>query len=188
MSEPTSEQAVIRQVLQGHKEAFAYIVDQYKHKIYGILRGMGAGHQDAQDLTQDTFIKAYRKLGLHRQDRSFAAWIYTIALNLWRDHHRQRSAHMVDQLPDGPQDEMTPEDYYLRKEMQLEVQRKLHTLPEDYRLVLLLRYTNELSYEEIGELTGMPPNKVRNCLHRAKKGLHKQLKNEEGMRYELLEP
>lgn len=187
MSEETEEQAVIDQVLRGHKQLYSILVDRYKHQIYGILRGMGASHQDAQDVTQDTFINAYRKLAHHQRERSFAGWLYRIALNLWRDHLRKPMNRLHEMPVEEPREDATPEDDYIRKEFQMEMHAKLHELPEDYRLVLLLRYTNDLSYEEIGDITGMSPNKVRNCLHRAKKRLQLKWMNEEVGRYEVLE-
>ena len=79
------EQKWISSVLAGHKEEYALLVNQYKNKVYRLLRGMGANHQDAQDLTQETFIKAYRRLATHDKSRNFAAWVYKIATNLLKD-------------------------------------------------------------------------------------------------------
>jgi len=180
VSEPLSDQAMIEQVLQGHQEAYAMIVHRYKNKIYGILRGMGVNKEDAQDLTQETFLKAYRHLRQHHEDRSFSAWLYTISLNVWRDHLRKPSAVPIDHFDFvEPSEDMTPESQYLRRESQQEIQDKLKELPEHQRLVLLLRYTNELSYDEIADITGMSPNKVRNDLHRAKERLSRNMRQDE---------
>lgn len=83
--EKEEERQWILNVLDGHKEDYSYLVNRYKNKIYGLLRGMGADHQDAQDITQETFIKAYRKLASHDLDKNFAAWLYTIATNVLKD-------------------------------------------------------------------------------------------------------
>jgi RNA polymerase sigma factor (sigma-70 family) len=187
VKDPLEDQAVIEEILQGSKEAFSIIVDKYKYKIYSVLRNMGASHQDAQDLTQETFIKSYRKLASHSRDRSFTAWMYAIAINLLKDHVRSRPLLSGQDQIDELQDDNTPEHYYLRKEWKVEVQRMLVHLPENYRIVLILRYTNELSYEEIGDITGMPSNQVRNCLYRAKQSLKKRLKSGEGMYNAMLE-
>ncbi|BFH59996.1 RNA polymerase sigma factor [Paenibacillus azoreducens] len=181
--------ALVREVLAGQKESFTQLVDAHKNKIYGLLRGMGAGPQDAQDYTQEAFLKAYRKLGTFREESSFASWMYTIAVNVMRDAKRKKKAEPADDevLAQGRHHSETPEFVYLRKETGGEVSRLLEELPDKYRIVLLLRYTNELSYEEIAEIAGIEVNQVRNRLHRAKKSLYKKIKDKEGMKNEMLE-
>lgn len=71
MIDPKRESMLIEQVLAGRKEVFAELVDAHKNKIYGLLRSMGAGHQDAQDYTQEAFVKAYRKLASYRLESSY---------------------------------------------------------------------------------------------------------------------
>lgn len=185
------DRALIEDILNGQKEKFALLMNKYSANIYGVLCGMGSGEQDTQDLTQETFIQAYRKLAHHQRDRSFAAWLYRIAVNLLKEKGRRKivrqeavnGQHMDSQRMDGD----TPEKHYLRKERQAELSRLIGQLSDDYRLVLLLRYTNELSYEEIGEITGLPLNKVRNCLYRAKQGLKKRMEAEGVRSNEMLQ-
>ncbi|MDR0270746.1 sigma-70 family RNA polymerase sigma factor [Paenibacillus sp.] len=189
MIDPTRDAVLVREVLSGNKESFTQLVDAHKNKIYGLLRGMGAGPQDAQDFTQEAFLKAYRKLGTFREESSFASWLYTIAVNVMRDAGRKKKAEPTDDevLTLGRQHNETPELAFLRKETSVEIRRLLEELPEKYRIVLLLRYTNELSYEEIAEIAGIEVNQVRNRLHRAKKSLYKKFKDKEGMKHEMLE-
>ncbi|ASA21176.1 RNA polymerase sigma factor [Paenibacillus donghaensis] len=175
MEDQSNEKWIIQQVLNGDPEAFAGLVDKYKSALYGLLLGMGASHQDAQDLAQETFIKAYRKLRDHREQSSFASWLYTIAINLFRSQKRRRTFGFVEQsLLQKKEDALNPEEQYMRKEAQLDMQQKLAKLPERYRIVLLLRYTNELSYEEIAAVTGLTIHQVKNRLHRARLKLRKQ--------------
>ncbi|MCJ8011929.1 sigma-70 family RNA polymerase sigma factor [Paenibacillus sp. KQZ6P-2] len=189
MTDPSRDAALVRQVLAGHKESFAQLVDAHKNKIYGLLRGMGACPQDAQDYTQEAFLKAYRKLASFREDSSFASWLYAIAVNVMRDAGRRKKDIPADDsvLGQGRHHTETPELAYLRKENGREVQQLLDQLPDKYRIVLLLRYTNELSYEEIAGIAGIEVNQVRNRLHRAKKSLCKIVKDKEGMKNEMLE-
>nr|WP_275984136.1 sigma-70 family RNA polymerase sigma factor [Paenibacillus hamazuiensis] len=161
--------------MEGHKEDYAFLVNRYKNKIYGLLRGMGADDQDAQDLTQETFIRAYRKLASHDPGKRFAAWIYAIAANMLKDLQRKkrRSDGPAGSFPElSPRD--GPEDALLREEHRRELHVLLQNLPPNYRIVLLLRYTNDLSYEEMSEVLNVPLIKVQNDLYRAKKRL-KQL-------------
>lgn len=90
MIDPSRDAALVKQVLAGHKDSFAQLVDTHKNKIYGLLLGMGASPQDAQDYTQEAFLKAYRKLASFREDSSFASWLYTIAVNVMRDAMRKK--------------------------------------------------------------------------------------------------
>lgn len=190
MADPSQDVALVRQVLAGDKRSFAQLVDTHKNKIYGLFRGLGASPQDAQDYTQEAFLKAYRKLASFREEASFASWLYAIAVNVMKDAGRRKK-------PDPVEDEVliraqhhaaeTPESAYLRKETGGEVQRLLQELPDQYRIVLLLRYTNELSYDEIADIAGIEVNQVRNRLHRAKKSLRKKFKEKEGMVHDMLE-
>ncbi|MCR8631552.1 RNA polymerase sigma factor [Paenibacillus radicis (ex Xue et al. 2023)] len=178
--EKNHEKQWIHNVLEGQKEDYAFLVNRYKNKIYGILRGMGADHQDAQDLTQETFIKAYRKLASHDPNKSFAAWIYTIATNLLKDLRRKtRHTESLAHPPPDPSTRNNPEATLLQTEYRTELQVLIQQLPPNYRLALLLRYTNDLSYEEISEVLNIPVNKVQNDLYRAKKRLKQILTVEE---------
>ncbi|WP_312886593.1 RNA polymerase sigma factor [Paenibacillus foliorum] len=179
-NEKNYEKQQILRVLEGHKEDYAFLVNRYKNKIYGVLRGMGADHQDAQDLTQETFIKAYRKLASHDPSKSFAAWLYTIAANLLKDLWRK--TRQTERLADPPTDPSVgydPEETLLQTEHRTELQILIHQLPPNYRIVLLLRYTNDLSYEEISEVLDVPLNKIQNDLYRAKKRLKQMITIEE---------
>lgn len=189
MIDPKRESMLIEQVLAGRTEVFAELVDVHKNKIYGLLRSMGAGHQDAQDYTQEAFVKAYRKLASYRLESSFASWLYTIAVNVLRDAGRRKSFPQApeEEAYQAVRDENTPERALLRKETRQEALQLVRELPEQYRLVFLLRYTNELSYDEIGSVTGLTVDQVRNRLHRARKQLQKKLKGKEGISREMLE-
>jgi len=187
MITPRHDQDLVEEVLLGRKEVFAMLVDKYKDNIYGIFRGMGAIHQDAQDLTQETFIKTYRKLASHNRDRSFASWLYVIAVHTFKDHVKRKSVLLSHEQPEV-QERETPESLYLRKETNHELRSLLELIPMDYRLVLLLRYVQELSYEEIADITEMSTMRVKNCLYRAKKSIYKKLGNKEGVPHEMFRP
>lgn len=179
----------ISSVLDGRKEDYAFVVNRYKNKIYGLLRGMGTDHQDAQDLTQETFIKAYRKLASHDTNKSFAAWLYAIAANLQKDMRRR--SHHTEWLMDPPPDHSpgeNPEMVLLQEEQRTEVQVLIQQLPLNYRIVLLLRYTNDLSYVEMSELLDVPLHKVQNDLYRAKKRLKQMMTVEEVRTDGMLKP
>lgn len=174
MQEQVHAETIIAEVLAGNREAYALLVDQYKSGLYRLLTGLGASHQDAQDLAQETFIQAYRKLRSHNVQSSFAAWLYAIAINRFKSQKRRKVfAFTGESVPEQKDRAPTPEEQYMIKENRLELQHKLARLPERYRVVLLLRYTSELTYEEISAVTGMTPHQVKNRLHRARLKLKK---------------
>ncbi|CAG7648991.1 RNA polymerase sigma factor [Paenibacillus allorhizosphaerae] len=180
MNDPVSDEQLVAEALGGNREAFAELVHRYKNKVYGLLRGMGADGMDAQDLAQETFLKAYRGLAGHDPSKSFASWLYTIAANGLRDHWKRKrppdDAAVAAEASAGE----SPEEIYLQAERRSELRERLKRLPENYRMVLLLRYTNDLSYEEISGIMAVPIAKVQNDLHRAKKRLKQVMTEEEG--------
>ncbi|WP_336744793.1 RNA polymerase sigma factor [Paenibacillus sp. y28] len=187
--ENNPEKQWIRRVLEGHKDEYAFLVNRYKNKIYGLLRGMGADHQDAQDLTQETFIKAYRKLASHETTKSFSAWLYQIAVNVLKDFWRSKyRREWLLELPSHVVTLSGPEDAILQEEHQTELQALIRRLPDNYRISLLLRYTNDLSYDEISSLLNVPRNKIQNDLYRAKKRLKQMLTDEEMRTDAVLKP
>ncbi|CAG7650572.1 ECF RNA polymerase sigma factor SigW [Paenibacillus solanacearum] len=180
MNDPVSDEQLVAEALRGNRDAFAELVHRYKHKVYGLLRGMGAGEMDAQDLAQETFLKAYRGLAGHDSSRSFASWLYAIAANGLRDHWKRRRPSAEAAIAAETSGGESPEDIYLQAERRSELQERLKRLPENYRMALLLRYTNDLTYEEISGILAVPIAKVQNDLHRAKKRLKQVITEEEG--------
>ncbi|SDD83151.1 RNA polymerase sigma-70 factor, ECF subfamily [Paenibacillus sp. UNCCL117] len=181
--ELTDDHAIIEAVLKGDKQAYAGIVRRYQNKLYGLFRKMGSSEADAQDLTQETLLKAYRKLAAHNPAQSFAGWIYTIAINLQKDRGARKTASSLQENSYEPE---TPESMLLKKELRSELHLLLEELPEHYRLVLLLRYTNQLSHQEIAGITGMSVRQVTNIVFRAKISLRKIVEAKEGKRSDIL--
>ncbi|EJW16156.1 RNA polymerase sigma factor [Paenibacillus alvei] len=164
---------IIAQVLGGRQELYAVLVNRYREQTYGLLRGIGASHEDAQDVAQEAFIKAYRKLADHDPCRSFAAWLYTITVRTYQDRCKRKQITLIEWDQESVADETTPEMLYLRAESRQHVQQFIQQLPPAQRIVILLRYTNECTYEEICEITSLTMHQVKNALYRAKKSLKK---------------
>ncbi|NGZ74915.1 RNA polymerase sigma factor [Saccharibacillus alkalitolerans] len=180
------DRTLVGAVLAGDKQAYAGLVDRYKNKLYGLFRKMGLSEADAQDLTQETLFKAYRKLASQRPEQSFAGWLYTIAVNLYRDRGRRKVPVPREETAEqAAPDRDAPEQRVLRAELRSELDALLDTLPEHYRLAMVLRYVGQLGHEEIAGMTGMTVSQVNNALHRAKKSLRRQITEKEGTRYEM---
>jgi RNA polymerase sigma-70 factor (ECF subfamily) len=135
---------------------------------------MGSSPQDAQDQAQEAFIQAYRKLRSHRLQSSFSAWLYAIAVNVFREARRRKRFSFTNDLLNVQIDNSpTPEERYMRRESEVELQRMIQKLPQRYRIVLLLYYTEDLSYEEISAVTGLTMHQVKNRLYQARRKLRK---------------
>ena len=177
----------IQEVLSGNKQAYAHIINKYKNPLYATILRMCKNPQDAQDLVQEAFIKIYNQLGKYDGKGSFSSWMYRVALNHCMDEFRKKRYKMKqvelneDQVGNGNH----PEVIFLKKERDRQLERLIATLPEDERLIILLRYVNELSYQEISEIADVPLSNVRNKIHRAKKKMRDTIKREGGYFHEL---
>ncbi|MCI1693887.1 RNA polymerase sigma factor [Aneurinibacillus aneurinilyticus] len=169
------EREWVARVLHGDKEAYAHLVNKYKNKVYALLLGMGVAPQDAQDITQESFIKAYRHLATYNQDKKFSSWLYKIAANSCLDAWRKQRREILDEREEEYIETASPEHAYLHKEQAQELRKHIDHLPEKYRLVLVLRYIDDLSYKEIAEVLDLPLPTVQTHLHRAKKKLRDAL-------------
>lgn len=181
------EQLWIKQVLAGDKEAYANIINKYKNQLYATVLRMTRNPQDAQDFVQDSFIKVYNNLDKYNASGSFSSWLYRVAINHCMDEFRKKQYTTVkveidEQLVVNPNH---PEVIFLKTEKSRQLERLVSTLPDDERLIILLRYVNEVNYEEISEIAGVPLSTVRNKLHRAKKKMRETMKREGGYFHEL---
>ena len=170
----------IQQVLAGDKQAYSHIINKYKDPLFATILRMTRNPHDAQDLVQEAFIKVYGQLDKYNDQGSFSSWFYRVAMNHCMDGFRKKRYQQVEMnesiIGETPN---YPEVTFLKKEKNRQLELLLAKLPEDERIILLLRYVNELSYEEISELAEVPVTTVRNKLHRAKKKL-KNIVSEEG--------
>ncbi|MGN7386315.1 RNA polymerase sigma factor [Sporosarcina sp. SAFN-015] len=181
------EQLWVQQVLAGDKQAYAHIINKYKNQLYATILRMTKNPQDAQDFVQDAFIKVYRNLDKYDASGSFSGWIYRVAINHCMDEFRKKRYSMTQIVIDEERvvEPNHPELVFLKKEKSRQLERLIATLPEDERLIILLRYVNEISYEEIGEVMEVPTSTVRNKLHRAKKKMRETVKREGGYFHEM---
>lgn len=191
----SSDQELIELVLQGNKQAYSQIVDRYKGKMYFFLYGMIGRPQDAQDLAQEVFIKAYFHIHSYKPDYSFSSWLYRIATNHCLDELRKQKRVQCIRQENGSHEEdsfahhRTPESIYLEKERNAVLHKYIMELDESYRAVLVLRYIEHLSYKEISHILDVPVTTVQMRLYRAHKKLRKLLKITEkgGTDHELCE-
>ena len=163
----------VRQVLAGDKQAYMHIINTYKNPLYATILRMTKNPQTAQDLLQEAFIKVYEQLGKYDQKGTFKSWLYRVAINHCLDQFRKKRIQLEQVKDTHLVSDTTPEVVFLKKEKSRELEQLVNALPEDERLILLLRYANELSYGEISETLCISLANVRNKLHRAKKKLRR---------------
>ena len=173
---------IVRKVLQGDANAFEKLVTEYERAVYAIAQRMTGNAEDAADMTQETFIKAYNSLSSFRGDSKFSVWLYRIANNVCLDFLRSRSRKPTVSLSteddDGEETQLDIADESQSPELLLEnaltrdaVRRGLDSLPPDYRQILLLREIQGLSYEEIAAALGLESGTVKSRIFRARKRL-----------------
>ncbi|MBC8078302.1 MAG: sigma-70 family RNA polymerase sigma factor [Chloroflexales bacterium] len=164
----------IADALGGNQLAFAQLVERYTGAVYNLCYRMLANQQDAEDAAQEIFVRAYTRLSSFDRNRRFSTWLLSIASNYCIDRLRRRRFAWLT-LDDVafwlPSSESGPERSALQHERDDVVQRALQQLPEQYRLVTLLRYWYDMSYNEIAAHTGLTESALKTRLHRARKML-----------------
>jgi RNA polymerase sigma-70 factor (ECF subfamily) len=162
MDKPSSESLVVR-ILEGDKRAFEEIVDEHEKTIFNLVYRMVHNHEDAKDLTQTVFIKAYENLHSYNPAYRFFSWLYRIAINECLNHNTKRKK--VDQLKwDPPDRRHNPEDHIVTNELSDQISGALMMLKIPYRTVLVLKHFNDFSYREISEILGIPEKTVKSRL------------------------
>ena len=176
------ELRLIRRVQAGDAEAFEDLVRAHEKTVYNLALRMTGHPQDAEDMAQEAFLKAYRSLGEFRGESKFSVWLYRIVSNVCLDHLRRQSRRPAASLTaedeegeetqwDVPDESLSPERLLEQKLTREAVQKGLAALPDEQRQILLLREIHGLSYEEIGEILSLEPGTVKSRIFRARKRL-----------------
>ena len=177
------EQEIIQRVLSGDTEAFEALVLEHQNKVYSLALRMVGNEEDARDMAQEAFIRAFNSLTGFRGDSKFSVWLYRLTSNICIDFLRSRAKKRTvsmtwtdDEGEDAgeleiPDERFMPEQSLERASVRESVQRGLDSLSPQYREILLLREINGLSYDEISEALGIEPGTVKSRIFRARKKL-----------------
>ncbi len=176
------DQHLIKQVKQGNKRAFDALVIRYQHRLNRLVMRFVKNSSEANDVVQETFIKAYKALPDFRGDSAFYSWLYRIAINTAKNYlvARDRRPPAVDldfmemeEHADGADmiETENPEGLLLREEVESAVNASVDTLNDELRTTLILRELAGLSYDEIAEALSIPVGTVRSRLSRAREAI-----------------
>ncbi len=180
----------IRQALEGDQKAYEAILNRFRGQIFNLIYRMVRNKIEAEDLTQETFIKAFNALATFNAEYAFSTWLYKIAVNNCIDHFRKKrlKTYPIDnpiQAKDGElQREFPdttfqgPETRLLSREKSFQIQEAIDSLPEKYKTAIVLRHSEDQSYEEIADQLKIPIGTVKVRIFRAREMLKKRLKDQ----------
>jgi RNA polymerase sigma-70 factor (ECF subfamily) len=174
------DSTLIGKCLRGDAQSYGQLVDKYSGRILNLGFAMLGSRHDAEDVAQEAFVRAYRSLARFEKRARFSSWLYQIALNLCRDQLKARSRHArsaeEEQLAalDGNPQEQAPR-LVLQEELSHKMQDAIQKLPVAYREAFVLRHLQNVDYDEIGEIAGIPADTVRVRVYRAREMLRGHL-------------
>lgn len=189
--DPRDEAELIRRLQQRDERAFVLCVRTYQDKVYGLIYRMLGNHAEAQDVAQEVFVTVFKSIDSFRGESKLSTWLYRIAANhcknrikyLRRRAHKattELDAHAERALQSSPsstlgEGQAGPAEVLEGAQLEQIVQRAINKLDEEPRLLLVLRDVEEMSYEEIMQVTGLPEGTVKSRLHRARQALKEEI-------------
>jgi len=182
---------LVTRVCEGDAEAFRLIFERYSRPIIGFIYDMVNDRGLAEELTQETFVRAFRAMRTMRTETKLSTWLFGIARNVAREalRARVRAGSHVDladkSVMDLSDNKPAPVDGLLSKELNALIRRSLAALDEDKRLVFTLRVLHQCRYEEIAVITGFSLAKLKTDLHRARAEMRKRISSYAGVGYEV---
>lgn len=192
-NDPEVDRALVAAAQSGCRSSFDQLVTAYQQRVFNLALRMTSDHDEAADVAQEAFVKAFRALPNFRKDARFSTWIYRITVNASLSRHRKQAVRRrhaplsLDAAIAGSDGELSLDPADLRHEPAREttrdetirmVQREIQSLDSEFRVVVLLRDVEGYAYEEIAEILGCPIGTVRSRLHRARHELGRRLKRQ----------
>jgi RNA polymerase sigma-70 factor (ECF subfamily) len=181
---PWTDEELVAQSIGGDADSFNELIHRWERPIYVLAYRQIGREEDARDVCQETFLRAYRALGGFRGQSKFSSWLYRIALNLCRDWMRRERRTPIVQAPEdvdvldliaarGPSESM--EDLVARHDLTRAVERAMALLPEEQRTAIVLKEYHGLTFQEIADLIGCPLSTVKTRLYQGLTVLRREL-------------
>ena len=180
---PTEEELLLQlSQPKSRSSAFSIVVRTYQERLYWHIRKMVLSHDDANDILQNTFMKAWNGIEGFRGDSQFSTWLYRIATNealTFLTNKRMRSQNSVDNVEESLLQNLQADNYFSGTDIQLKLQKAILTLPEKQRLVFNMKYFDDIKYEEMETILGTSVGALKASYHYAVKKIEKYLLEEE---------
>ena len=184
MAEPIIDERVIAACQQGDRDAFGLLFDSYKDKVFSIaVYSLGGDQTAASDVSQQIFLKLMTNIGQFRGDSTFTTWLYRMVVNTCIDEQRKRRRFLPfgESIPMSKvEDRRGPEKHYAKREVADRVQAAIQELKPKFRLPILLKYVEGLSYEEIANVLSCSKGTVASRLNRGHQALARKLSHLRG--------
>jgi len=167
----STDAELVQGALDGSEQAFRELVRRYERLVFGIIVRLVRNPARAEELSQDAFVKAFRALHTYDRDRKFSAWLLKIAHNVGIDELRKHAPETDELDPATPDSSEPPHRLVEHRELAEALHAAMGRLRPEYRELVTLKYEQELEYDEIVAITGLPLGTVKSSLHRARREL-----------------
>jgi RNA polymerase sigma-70 factor (ECF subfamily) len=179
---------VIESCLMGNGNMFSHIIDRYKNMVYDLAYRMCNNYQEAEDISQEAFLRSYQALSRFNPKYKFSTWLYQVTLNIIRDRFKKKKIKSISLDAPINSDKSNyyhqtsdtthnPEAILANREKEEYIQQAIFSLPLKYREVIVLRHLKDLSYIEISSILKIPTGTVKVRIYRAREQLRDMLKN-----------
>jgi len=173
------EKQILKKIISGDKEVFGEIILEYQDFIFNIIKNYVKLEEEARDITQEVFLKAYENIEKFRGDSKISTWLYRIAYNLsinWSERKKDKEIQFDEEILENIADNDEPYDkIFERESLYANLNEIIEILPDKYKIVIKLYYFEDKSYLEISEILKLPINTVKIHLLRAKKIIEEKL-------------
>ena len=177
--EESTDRELVERYVGGDRVAFAILVRRHERRVYNLAFRMLGREEDARDATQDAFLSALRKLSSFRGDAAFTTWMHRVTVNACYDILRKRKREPALELPEGIETG-SPHDHAESTIVSIDVQRALLHVPQEFRAALVLHDVQDLAYEDVAGILGVPIGTVKSRIHRGRVALAKALGERRG--------
>lgn len=176
MPDGERDEDLVRRAVSGDHSAFGILVERHERRVYNLALRMTGHEEDARDATQEAFLTALRKLSSFRGEAAFTTWMHRVTVNTCYDLLRKRRrAPLLERTEEHEPEPPAAPDHADASDLSIDVHRALLQVPPDYRVVMILHDVQDLPYEDVAAIVGVPVGTVKSRLHRGRVALARAL-------------